>query len=195
MFPPQRPFFWAVLRVLHVASEPMTRERVHESVADALRLTPEQRAERLQNLDTNLRYRHRSGWSLSMLKAGGYVANPERGAWTITHKGREVLFACAGDLDDVTYRRMLAASRGSETSGASEPAPISESQRSPEERIEEAAAEIVSALSRELLEPVTSASPASSNSSFSICCAPWGTALPSTISSAPAGRAMAGSTA
>ncbi|MGH9333591.1 MAG: winged helix-turn-helix domain-containing protein, partial [Vicinamibacteria bacterium] len=50
-------------------------------------MTDAQRRERLANLP-HLRYRHRSGWGLSMLKAAGYVDSPTRAVWRNTDQGR-----------------------------------------------------------------------------------------------------------
>lgn len=70
---PQLPgFFHAILRVLGQNPGGLRRRDIHEPVADMLELTPEQRAERLPS-GAHLRYRHRIGWSLSTLKAAGYV--------------------------------------------------------------------------------------------------------------------------
>ena len=63
-------FFHAVLRELAKKPEGIRRRDLYEFVADTMNLSPAQRAERLPSL-THLRYRHRIGWSLNLLKNAG----------------------------------------------------------------------------------------------------------------------------
>jgi restriction system protein len=159
-FPAQRDFFWAVLRVLADASEPLPRDQVREAVADVLRLTAEQRADRLHNL-TQLRYRHRAGWSLSILKAAGYTDDATCGLWSITDLGRSLIVQQSEGLDDQTYRRIVAESRHGGPPAALEGASsgIAASQ-TPEERIEAAEGEIVDVVRKELLDRIGRCTPA-----------------------------------
>src|SRR5437870_4582391 len=88
--PSQAAFHHAVLR--HLAQHPDgdRRPSIHEAIPGLMGLSAAQRTERLANLP-HLRYRHRSGWALSMLKAAGYVASPAPGIWRITDRGRDLL--------------------------------------------------------------------------------------------------------
>lgn len=75
--PPQAAFHQAVLR--HLARHPDgdQRRNIREAMPDLLGLSEAQRAERLANL-SHLRYRHRSGWALSMLKAADTLTRPRQ---------------------------------------------------------------------------------------------------------------------
>jgi hypothetical protein len=77
--PPQSAFFHAILRHLAAKADGDTRENVHAAMPPLLKLSESQRTERLRNLPHHLRYRYRSGWGLSILKAGGYLHSPARG--------------------------------------------------------------------------------------------------------------------
>ena len=88
--PPQAAFFFAILSHLSGRPDGDQRTAIHEAMPDLLKMTEAQRSERLANLP-HLRYRHRSGWGLSILKAAGYVDSPVRGIWRITERGKELL--------------------------------------------------------------------------------------------------------
>jgi hypothetical protein len=66
--PPQSHFYHAVLRHLADCPNGNRRQNIHEAIPELLGLSDSQRTERLANL-AQLRYRHRSGWALSMLMA------------------------------------------------------------------------------------------------------------------------------
>jgi len=159
--PPQAAFHHAVLR--HLAGKPNgdRRQDIHEAIPDLMGLTEAQRAERLANLP-HLRYRHRSGWALSMLKAGGYADNPNPGVWCITDRGRELLAQYPDGFDEETGRRLIREGRreiqdsgGSGHVGAIETEP----QQSPDERIDSALEEIRHTVAKELLEKIAEAPP------------------------------------
>lgn len=104
--PPQAAFHHAILRHLAQLTEGDRRGNIHEALPDLLQLTAAQRSERLANL-SHLRYRHRSGWSLSMLKAAGYVESPAMGIWRITQGGRDLLARFPNGFDQETARRVI----------------------------------------------------------------------------------------
>src|SRR5690606_33990315 len=99
-------FYHAVLRYLAQHPEGDYRRNVHEAIPDLMGLSAAQRAERLANLP-HLRYRHRTGWALSMLKKAGYVDSVARGIWRITGRGRDVLARYPDGFDQEAARRVL----------------------------------------------------------------------------------------
>lgn len=162
--PSQSAFHHAVLR--HLAQHPDgdRREQIHEAMPDLLGLGDAQRSERLANLP-HLRYRHRSGWALSMLKAAGYVDSPARGIWRITDRGRDLLRRYPEGFDESSARSVIREGRreiqGENDAGSSVAEPDEAvAQQTPDERIDGALEEIRGAVARELLERIAQASPA-----------------------------------
>lgn len=162
--PPQADFHYAVLRHLACCPDGDRRQNIHQAIPDLMGLTEEQRTERLTNLP-HLRYRHRSGWALGMLKTAGYVDNPIRGIWRITERGRELLVRYPHGFDEETGRRVIREARrayrgqtfsGEDVVGASDDAAA---QQTPDERIDEALEEIRHAVAQELLERMGQAPP------------------------------------
>ena len=108
--PSQAAFLHAILRHLVGCPDGDRRQDVHEAMPGLLNLNEQQRTERLPNLP-HLRYRHRSGFGLSILKAAGYVENPSRGIWRITVRGRDLLASHPHGFDDETARQLIRESR------------------------------------------------------------------------------------
>lgn len=161
--PSQVKFYHAILR--HLASRPDgdNREAIHAAMPELLHLTEDQRHERLANLP-HLRYRHRSGWGLSMLKAAGFVDSPSRGIWRITDSGRTLLAEYPDGFDDNTGRRLLRESRLPAPAGPDAEPPgaanVDLGQLTPDERIDAAVQELCSAVAAELLEQILKMPPA-----------------------------------
>lgn len=161
--PPQAAFHHAVLR--HLAGHPDgdRRQNVHDAIPDLLGLSEAQRTERLANLP-HLRYRHRSGWALSMLKAAGYVDDPTPGIWRITDRGRELLACHPNGFDEETGRRVI---REGRSEGQVQDvvdrgvavAVDAAGQQSPDERIDGALQEIRRTVAHQLLERIAQAPP------------------------------------
>jgi hypothetical protein len=82
-------FYHPILKYLSTADGPVQRQVVIDAVADLLELNEEQRS-RLAN-DQTPSHAYRSGWSLSVLKKAGLLANPSRGYWSLQDKGRRIL--------------------------------------------------------------------------------------------------------
>ncbi len=121
-----------------------------------------QRAERLANLP-HLRYRHRSGFALSQLKAAGYVENPTAGIWHITDFGRTLLSSFPEGFDQETARRLIQAGRRDQTSvdgaTAAEASNDSIVESTPDERIDDALEEIHGAVAATLLDKIAKSPP------------------------------------
>jgi restriction system protein len=160
---PQPPgFFHPILRVLAGKPDGLRRRDLHEPVANLAQLTSAQRAERLPS-GAHLRYRHRIGWSLNMLKLAGYVESPSSGLWRITTSGRELLTSNPEGLSEAMMRKIAREARSaipvdSSEDTSSEP-PLPGIQQSPEERIDLAVKEIEKAVARELLDRILQAPP------------------------------------
>lgn len=162
--PPQAAFHYAVLRYLARYPDGDRRQNVHEAVPDLLGLSEAQRTERLANLP-HLRYRHRSGWALSMLKAAGYVDNPAPGIWRITDRGRQLLTRYPDGFDEETGRRVIREGRSEaqeqDSAGGGAAGTVDAvAQQTPDERIDGALEEIHRTVAQELLERIAQAPPA-----------------------------------
>ncbi len=153
-------FFHPILVVLSQHPNGLRRRDLHEPAADLLDLSPEQRLERLPS-GAHLRYQHRLGWGLNMLKNAGYVASAAP-LWRATPKGRDLLAANPSGFEDTLNRQIVQEARlGTGMDGGAQEVESSAAaaQQTPEERIDSAIAELHGALARELLERILQASP------------------------------------
>ena len=162
--PPQATFFYAIL--CHLVSRPDgdARENIHAAMPTLLHLSEAQRTERLKNLP-HLRYRYRSGWGLSMLKAAGYLDSPARGIWRLADRGRELLARHPDGFSEEIGRQISRESRqgnlqSEQTDEALLETSISLGEQAPDEHIDAAVKEIHEAVARELLERIAGAPPA-----------------------------------
>lgn len=157
-------FFQAILSQLAGNSEGVRRRDLYELVADAMTLSPTQRAERLPSL-THLRYRHRIGWSMNLLKNAGLIESPLTGVWRLTASGTALLSAHPNRFSEETTRSIVRDARAAVRQEDQEPSAdaVVETEASlqqpPEERIETAVEEVRSAVAAELLERIMQASP------------------------------------
>jgi hypothetical protein len=90
-------FYHPILVRLSTARQPVHRQVIIDEVADLLKLDEEQKA-RLAN-DQTPSHAYRSGWSLSVLKKAGLLANPSTGYWALTDQGRQLLRRFSRELD------------------------------------------------------------------------------------------------
>jgi restriction system protein len=165
--PPQAAFFFAILKHLAARSEGDQRAGIHEAMPELLNMTVAQKTERLPNLP-HLRYRHRSGWGLSILKAAGYVESPSRGLWRITERGRSRLAAHPDGFDLQTGRRIISESNVEQRERVEPSRPeiaVVEAQNdagiTPDERIDIALRQLNATVAEELLEQMLRMPPAS----------------------------------
>lgn len=155
-------FFGAIVALLSTAPNGVRRRDVIDRVADMMHLTPEQRAESLPS-GTHLRYRHRIGWSLNLLKNAGLLEAPGHGIWKLSAEGQKFASKHGPELDDSTTRDIVRRARGAESGtdvDQSEGADSDGPAQSPEERVDAAVAELHSQLSKDLLDRIGKASPA-----------------------------------
>ncbi|HEV3077646.1 MAG TPA: restriction endonuclease [Thermoanaerobaculia bacterium] len=160
-FPLAPAFFHAIL--VELARNPKVRRRdIYEPVADSMRLTPEQRTERTPS-GADIRFRHRIGWSLTMLRITGYIERPALGFWRLTRQGQELLAANPQRLDEATTRSIERAARQTIRGGTAEDTSPEQAvlavEQSPEERIDAAMRELADVVARELLERISQAPP------------------------------------
>lgn len=161
-------FFFPVLSVLSKKTDGQRRRDLYELVADDMKLTPAQRAERLPSL-THLRYRHRIGWCLNLLKNAGFIESPSSGVWRLTADGLRALQEHPKGLDEeatkmISRKAREAGLRGGDTeSDTPEADSGSETtqalQQPPEERIDAALKEMRAAVAAELLDRILQAPP------------------------------------
>ena len=156
--PSQGAFFHAILRYLSGRAEGAARNAIHEAMPDLLELSEAQRSERLAN-SPHLRYRYRSGWGLSMLKAAGYVDSPTRAVWRIAERGRTVLAEHPDGFDEQLARQMIRESRikrpdESPSAAVSDLAATDLAELTPDERVDAAVQELRSAVAADLLDQI-----------------------------------------
>lgn len=161
-------FIEPLLRYLAARPDGAPAGDVHDAAADALALTPEQRAERLPS-GVQRTYKNRTGWAQDRTKRAGLTSSPRYGYWQITPAGkafvdahpntltRDELRSVLGDAEQIRLRATTPLARSS----PGEPLPVEtpESDESPDERLEEAVLEIRSAVAAELLETIGRSSP------------------------------------
>lgn len=154
-------FFHALLQQLARHPDGARRKDIRESVADRMGLTPEQRAELLPS-GAHLRYRHRIGWSLNMMKTAGYAEPLGQGVWKITPAGRELLAKHPEGFDEQTTKEIVrrARSKGAPPEAQDDTNVADEATaKPPEERIDEAVEELNDQLASELLDRIAAGSP------------------------------------
>jgi restriction system protein len=153
-------FFHPLLVVLSGFATPVRRRDLYEPVAKLMKLTPEQMAEHVPS-GVHLRYQHRLGWGLNMLKNAGYIETPEYKLWRIVDAGRRLLAEHPNGFDDATTRRIVrdAGAGGNESAGGGDVPVSPPAEQTPEERIEAALAELQSTVAKELLQRVGQAPP------------------------------------
>ncbi len=140
---------------------------VYEALADALKLTPDERAEMLPS-GAQAVFKNRIGWAHDRLKRAGLSASPRRGLWKLTSEGQA--FASKNKtIPDDELERLASVDRTSrlkpkkdaqaDTPTASLLPATTADKSSPEERIEAALAELRESVARDLLESIGRAPP------------------------------------
>lgn len=156
------------LPLLRIAANgPLTRAEASERVADAMKLTAEQRAALMPKGHSIIR--DRIGWARTYLVQAELLRSVRRGVFEITNQGRELLKRNPERIDFkllMTYpafqafheRSVASQRRGGSASSASVEA-SDPTQATPEERIDGALKEIDVALREALLDRVRSGTP------------------------------------
>jgi restriction system protein len=146
-------FIEPLLRYLAEQHEPVSTATVYAAVADATALTPEDRAALLRSGGQRV-YQNRIGWAHDRLKRRSVSASPKRGFWQLTDHGRA--FAKSHPHLSATQLEEIANSWKEGPSPRPIEPPIAD--LGPEERIDQAVAEIRDSVARDLLERIHQAS-------------------------------------
>lgn len=163
-------FIEPVLR--HLAQHPQgaPAREVHEAAAAALGVTE---AEKLELLPSGAQpvYKNRVGWAHDRLKRAGLSESPRRGLWKLTGRGvaytkkhskklrpEEVQKIALSD-NDVARLRDLDDGSGNPSSDSSTSSEGDFATTSPDDRLEQALAELRDSTARELLESIAQATP------------------------------------
>lgn len=159
-------FIEPVLRYLSSCQEAVPAREVHEAAAEALKLSVDDKAEMLPS-GAQAVYRNRVGWAHDRLKRRGYSHSPRRGYWQLTPEGRAYVDAHREPLSDHEVKRLaddddaysvLGAVTEAEVQGV-DPLLAALPTRSPDDRLEDAVAELRSTTRDALLEELARVSP------------------------------------
>lgn len=98
-------FIEPVLRVLERHVDGLSAADAYEAAADAVGLTPEQRAAVVPSGQQPI-YKNRIGWAHDRLKRCGYSTSPRRGYWALTPQGRAFAAEQSSPFADELVRRI-----------------------------------------------------------------------------------------
>jgi len=161
-------FIEPILRFLAKHPEGVPAKMAHDAAADALGLTPEEKAEMLTSGSQQV-YKNRAGWAHDRLKRAGLSSSPKRGNWKLTPQGATFVAQHPAALPADVVQRLAMDFLGVKlkpTAGTAEPIhpaptpPAPSAVVSPDDQLEVAIAELRAAASTELLEVLAAVSPA-----------------------------------
>ena len=148
-----------LLLVLAESADGIRSRDAYEAVAAAVGLTDEDKQELLPSGKQAV-YRNRIGWAHDRLKRAGWSESAKRGHWQITPAGTAALNQHQNGFDESTLRGLCQVAKPGEVGtpdGGDEPPPVG--QKSPLERLQEAARELDDSLAAELLDQVSRGDP------------------------------------
>ena len=149
-----------LLLVLAESADGIRSRDAYEAVAAAVGLTDEDKQELLPSGKQAV-YRNRIGWAHDRLKRAGWSESAKRGHWQITPAGTAALDLHQQGFDESTLRGLCQVQKPGEAGtldgGGDEPPPVG--QKSPLERLQEAARELNDSLAAELLAQVSNGDP------------------------------------
>lgn len=166
--PAYNQFIEPLLRYLAQHPEGVEAANAHDAVADALKLSEGDRAERVPSGAQQI-YKNRNGWAHDRLKRAGLSASPKFGFWQLTKAGFDFVKSHARALTEDEIVRLttverrapkLSAKNGEAPVAGMEAPAIAVLSQSPEERIDTALGELRESVARDLLELVGRAPPA-----------------------------------
>jgi restriction system protein len=134
---------------------------IRDGVGDLLRLTAEQRAERLPS-GNGFRFANRVHWALVYLHAAAAVERPSRAMYRITQRGTELLSQHPDAVRVpalMAFPEFVAFRTRHRPAAVGEPAQAEEPERDPVESMEQALVDIEAALAGELLVRIMESSP------------------------------------
>lgn len=157
-------FIEPILRYLAAAPGGAAARDVHEAAAKALGLSEPDRAELLPS-GVQAVYKNRAGWAHDRLKRWGYSTSVKRGYWQLTDAGLQFAAANPAPLASDVVERLAADKSDVRLRGDSppiispEPSTCAAVVASPDDRLEEALAELRQTVASDLLETLLQVSP------------------------------------
>lgn len=162
-------FIEPILRYLAAHPSGASAKEAHEAAAKVLGLSEIDRQELLPS-GRQLVYKNRAGWAHDRLKRAGLSSSPRRGFWKITPKGLEFARSHPSPLPDrdvevLAFEYMDVPLRPDSIGELPPPSPAlpgmpsRDALASPDDRLEEALAELRRTLTAEVLEALASVSP------------------------------------
>jgi len=150
-----------LLRVLAESNAELRRKEATERVADAMGLTPEERASRMPS-GTQTHLFNRMGWAAWSLQQAGLLEKPRRGGLLITEEGKKLLETKPALIDNKllaahypSFQKKISQLPDSETDdvaqGAANTALVTNEQ-TPTDQIEQAEMKLNAQLAAELLD-------------------------------------------
>lgn len=158
-------FIEPILRYLATHPQGVLAREAHDAAANALGLTPEDREELLPSGAQPI-YKNRAGWAHDRMKRAGLSQSSRRGFWCLTKEGlafaarspsplsQELVLNLATSNVDVRLR-----DAGSPASALAPLAPQAIATASPDDRLEQALAELRRTVAAEVLEALRTVSP------------------------------------
>ena len=163
-------FIEPILRYLAEHASGASAAEVHEAAAQALGVSDAEKLELLPS-GTQPVYKNRAGWAHDRLKRAGLSSSPRRGYWKLAEKGFEytrthVAALSPEDIEDIAVGHTGVRLRPrSESEASAQPRSSTPSgtlpqlAASPDERLDQAVAELSSSTAEDLLETIGRASP------------------------------------
>lgn len=148
--PAQNEMFQIVLKQ-SINMDVFSRKQMRQSLIDVLHLTEEEQEE--QTSSGVAVYRSRSGWSISWLTSAGYLEKVGTGRYRISDAGRKIV---AENLSAAEFSKKMRAARSMNKSNGSESVHcnIPESEKNPEEILDEADQMLKDQLSSDLMDSI-----------------------------------------
>jgi restriction system protein len=159
-------FVEPVMRYLEKHPEGALSRDVHDAAAEALHLSDTDRAELLPS-GTQRVYKNRAGWAYDRLKRAGLSLGLRRGHWQLTEQGRAFASAHPASLPaDVLEKlvtehhdvRLRPAADGEGSTASVEVAVPDRATASPDDRLDQAMAELRETVAAELLDKLSQVS-------------------------------------
>lgn len=149
-----------MLPILQQSSDgkPHTLIELWEPVAEMFNISEEEKKEKLKTGGQS-RYYNRLNWARSYLKKAGLLFYPERGAFQITERGREVLSQNPVDIDIPFLKQFEEFNEFQERKTNQEDKRETEGAETPEELIESTYKQLRKTLADELIDTVKGCSP------------------------------------
>lgn len=161
-------FVEPVMRYLAQHPQGASAREVHDAAAEALHLSDTDRAELLPSGAQPV-YKNRAGWAHDRLKRAGLSLSPRRGHWQLSEQGRAFASAHPAPLSSEVLEKLVTEHRDvrlrppteAEESAVLHVAPTAQEHATatPDDRLEQAMAELRQAVTAELIEMLAQISP------------------------------------